>query len=562
MGTQGRFILLCLLALSASVVQAETTTGGVNWLDPVGYTKPAFYPITVPTESTVTNKWYVDQTAGGGTACTQVSPCSTITAVAGKAGTTGGPAYIYVKGNGKLSITGTLYGSAGNEIVIKPWPGETNVVTFNKSGSNTGDANTVSGSGVHHLIFDGGPNLLFSFTGSGSTQNAYVLTINSSDITMYRVRLAGGSAQGPALGIATGTGTTIINNVRWINSEIYNTPNYYGVYTGGGTSCSAGDTRHTNLYFINSIFRDICGRGIQIEPRASSNGVWIEGNAFHDGFDGLSCGVSISRAVTPADACGGSLTNTFVRNNLAFELGGGFMQFVGTNIFADNNTIYRYGKSSPITTGSHGFTGTGTARNNIVHTPVQAGVYDFDPNHGTITQVTNLTSGTLFASTNSADTTYLQLSSGSAARNSGTNLASSWVSQSWPSPTDYRLAIRPTAPTAWDIGATQFFTSGGIRPTISSLTCNPTTIQSPGTTDCTVIASESPFSYTWSTTGCAAAQCVTTSNISTASYTCQFGGSCTPCVTATNTTGTSDLFCAAANYLTVRYRKPTGLEVQ
>jgi hypothetical protein len=482
--------------------------------------------------------------------------------VAGKTGTTGGPAYIYVKGSGKLSITGTLFGSAGNEIVIKPWTGETAVVTFNKSGNNIGDANLLQGTGVHHLIFDGGPNLLFSFTGTGTSQNAYVLSINSSNIKFARVRLAGGSAQGPALGIATGTGATVINDVWWINSEIYNTPNYYGVYTGGGDTCSdAGNTAHTNLHFVNSIFRDICGRGIQIEPRTSSNGVWIEGNAFHNGFQGLSCGVSISHAVEPASACTGSISNTHVRNNVAFELGGGFMQCAGSNIEAQGNTIYRYGKQTPITQGSHGFTCEGgssctcTVQNNIIHTPVSSGVLPLDTGKLPTPNSNNITSGTIFASTTDGPT-YLQLSSGSAARGAGLNLTTSWASI-WGNSVDYRLATRPVPATLWDVGATQFFT-GGLAPTVSSLTCTPTTIQSPGTTDCTAVASESPFTYTWSAANCTAAQCATTGTANIASYTCQFGGPCTPCVTATNSNGTSPLFCAASGYLTVRYRKPTG----
>src|SRR5689334_15620630 len=93
------FTALTLLVLSPSAL-ADQTTGGVNWLDPLGYTKPRFMPITVPTEASVTNKWYVDLSTGSGTACTQASPCSW-TSVAGKAGVgTGGPAYIYIKGSG------------------------------------------------------------------------------------------------------------------------------------------------------------------------------------------------------------------------------------------------------------------------------------------------------------------------------------------------------------------------------------------------------------------------------------------------------------------------------
>jgi hypothetical protein len=92
---------------------------------------------------------------------------------------------------------------------------------------------------------------------------------------------------------------------------------------------------------------------------------------------------------------------------------------------------------------------------------------------------------------------------------------------------------------------------------VASLTCTPTTIQSVGTTSCTATASNAT-SYTWAVTNCTAAQCTPSGTSSSTTYTCQYGGSCTPCVTATGPGGTSSQFCAAAGYLTVRYRKPTG----
>src|SRR5437660_7995572 len=43
------------------------TASGVVWLDSAGYTKPAFFPIAVPDEATVTNKYFIDLTSGAGT---------------------------------------------------------------------------------------------------------------------------------------------------------------------------------------------------------------------------------------------------------------------------------------------------------------------------------------------------------------------------------------------------------------------------------------------------------------------------------------------------------------
>ena len=453
-----------LISLGASAAQ---TTGGVNWLDPLGYQKPAFYPITVPDEATVANKYYIDQQSGSGSTCSQVSPCAW-SGLSGKPGTTGGPAYVYVRGNARLNLTGTIYGSAGNEIVIKPWPGSASIVTFANDGSGQiSGANTISGSGVHHIIIDGGSDLLFSFTGTGSSQNAYTLNISASNITVARTRIQGGSAQGPALGIATGA--TGIDNVWWINNEMYNTPNYYGVYTGGGASCSGGNTSHSNLHFVNSIFRQICGRGIQIEPRTSGTSTYIEGNAFHDGFDGLSCGVSISHAIEPATACGGNINGVYVRNNLAFELGGGFLQLDGSNIIADNNTVYRYGKTTPITLGSHAFSpagtsNSGTLRNNIVLSPVQSGVNAFNRTGYTNTSSLcesgcsiNSTPANTFTSTVQGST-YLQPKSGGSAVSAGANLTSAW-STLWNSAAfDYAGTARAGAGN-WTIGAFEYGTS-------------------------------------------------------------------------------------------------------
>jgi hypothetical protein len=100
----------------------------------------------------------------------------------------------------------------------------------------------------------------------------------------------------------------------------------------------------------------------------------------------------------------------------------------------------------------------------------------------------------------------------------------------------------------------------GTPPTVSALTCTPTTIQSIGTTTCTATASQSPTSYEWDVSGCTAAQCsaATPTAGNSTTYTCLYGGGCSPCVTATNGSGSSAQFCAAANYLTVRYRQPTG----
>jgi hypothetical protein len=360
---------------------AAQTTGGVTFADTLGYLKPAFYPLTVPTEASAT-KYYIDMTSGSGSTCSQASPCAAICDVAGKAGTTGGPLYIYLKGNGRLTTGCTLYGSAGNEIVIKPWPSDSTPAVMTADGGGTvGAANRIEGANLHHWIMDGGPSMLFRFVGSGYTggsHNGYTLIVNANNITLARVRCDSADTDGACLGVATGAGVHT-SDFAWVNSELYGASRMYGVYTGGGSSCCVDDNNHTNIAFRNSVFRDIDGRGIQVEPRGDSSGVLITGNAFHNiGYaSGGGGAYTISACVHADGACCGGTTNLTFSSNLAFDLGGG-----GVYITADsatnqvlNNTIYDYAKSEVVsgcdTLTCHGITSFGdgealVVRNNMI----------------------------------------------------------------------------------------------------------------------------------------------------------------------------------------------------
>lgn len=468
--------IAAFFAINSSTFAAQTT-GGVNWIDQLNYTKPQFYPLIVPDEASVSNKYYVDFTNGSGTVCSQSAPCKDISNVAGKAGTTGGPAYIYLKGSGRLNLTSTLYGSVGQEIVIKPWPGLTSVVTMTSAaGSDWTKANIIKSANVHHIIMDGGPNLLFEFVGtSGSDQNNYTLVISSNYVTIARTRIHAGSGSGPALGIGTGSGS--YDHIWWINNEMYDSKKYYGVYTGGGTGCTSGDTSHSNVYFYNNIFRDICGRGIQIEPRKSALNTYVSGNAFHDLGWGLSCGVSISHAVEPATACGASLNGIYVDNNLAFNLYGGFGQVgEGSNEYWRNNTIYRYGIQTPVTLGSHAFSAysdgaRSTLQNNIILYPASSGINPINRGSGFTTSGNLCESGmscgassksgtkdTTFISYDPNNASFLELKSGSPAINSGLSLLSSGIT------IDYLGNSRSSA---FDIGAIEYI-SGGTSTTLAA----------------------------------------------------------------------------------------------
>lgn len=420
---------LALALLATQAAHAEYTSGGVNWLDALSYTKPRFVPLAVPDEASVANKYYVDMSNGSGSTCSESSPCASLNSVSGKPGTNGGPAYIYLRGNGYLNLTSsTLAGSAGNEIVVKPWPNDSTPATMKAtSGCNVSDANTIAGSATHHVIFDGGPDMLFRFVGSGCTsnQNGYTLVVRSNDITLYRVRVDANGSAGPALGPATGSGTRL-SNFRFINSELYGASRYYGVYTGGGTGCSAGDTSHTNLEFRNSIFRNIDGRGIQVEPRSNSSGVIIDGNAFHDVGYNRSGSSSISGAVQIANACGGTTTGVVVSNNLMWDLGGGgVLVFVnvsspsGFEVY--NNTIYDYAKASPASLNSHAVTCysdgcKADVRNNIILSPKASGVNPLNRSSAFSTNKNLCESGTSCGSSSvsgSASTAFKSTSSSS-----------------------------------------------------------------------------------------------------------------------------------------------------
>lgn len=461
---------------------AAQTTGGVNWIDTLGYQKPQFMPIVIPDEASVPNKYYVDQQSGSGTTCSQTSPCQW-SGLSGKPGTTGGPAYIYLKGNARLNLTGSLYGSPGHEIVIMPWPDSTSVVTMTSAaGSNWANANIIKSANVHDIIMDGGPNLLFEFVGTaGSDQNNYTLVVSSNYVRIARTRIHAGPGSGPALGIGTGSGS--YHDIWWINNEMYDSKQYYGVYTGGGTGCAAGDTSHTNVYFYNNIFRDICGRGIQIEPRKSALNTYISGNAFHDLGWGLSCGISISHAVEPATACGASLDGIYVDNNLAFNLYGGFGQVgEGSNDYWRNNTIYRYGIQTPVTLGSHAFSAysdgaRSTLQNNVILYPASSGINPINRGSGFTTSGNICESGTscgssskagtrdaVFASYDQNQANFLKLKSGSPAIGGGISLYSSGIT------VDY-LGVSRSSTSAFDIGA--IGNTSGTLPSPSNLQIKP-----------------------------------------------------------------------------------------
>jgi hypothetical protein len=498
-GTLTATLLLCASPLAL----ADTTSGGVSWPDTTVYQKPAFISITTPNEATAPNKYYVDMTAGSGTTCSQAAPCNDVTVTIGKAGTTGTGAFIYVKGSGYLNLNGvTFYGSPGSEIVIKPWPGSSTPAVFTaQSGCNRPNANTVSqiGGTVHDIIIDGGPNMLFTFKGSGCTgnQNGYDLVVCANDLTVYRVELDGNNSGGPVFGPAVGSGCNQ-QHMKMINSDITNGGNYYGVYGGGGTSCSAGDTTFTDMRFLNNVIRHADGRGIQIEPRANSDGLTITGNVFYDiGYDRSGNNAGPSAAVQPAISCNGSTNHILIANNMMWNLGGGcvrvdFGGVGGASTFQIlNNTCWDYAKASgAANTSSHGIgspssSNAAEVRNNIIIGDNQPGtVCALDcTRSGSFVTGTNMCESTAGGcgsnsvtataaqafSTTSPSLAFLMPSSNSPAIGAGADLYSEAVT------IDYLAAARPSSG-AFTIGAVQGAASSTGGPPAPPPTPSPPTL--------------------------------------------------------------------------------------
>jgi hypothetical protein len=441
-----------------SVPPVVQTTGGINWLDPLPYAKPAFVPIAVPDESTVANKYYVDLANGSGTACTQASPCG-ISGIAGKPGMSGGPAYVYLRGTGSMYLfnpSGAMFGSADNEIVFKPWPGQPTPVIMG------GNVNNLTGPNIHHWIFDGGPNMGIKFQGVNRPNNDDVaLRVNADHITLYRV-------QGTC-GTSTATGlfytTEDQNDLKIINSEMYDCNSggnlqQSAVYLGG-CACSAS-CGVNNFLFQNNIVRNMGGEGIEVNPRSPSSNVTITGSAFHHiGFSTCGASWACRPAVTmDGGSCNnGSTSNGVVSNNLMWDIAASCVWFRSAGpLYGYNNTCFDYGKGSGQISANEGMTtwqsGGGpstTLRNNILFAP--NGTVPFD--NSSFIRSNNICNGSgctttyssaVFVSTNQANANLFQLSGNSPAVNSGYNTALL---------VDYLGTPRPQG-TAYDIGAFEF----------------------------------------------------------------------------------------------------------
>lgn len=455
---------------------AAQTTGGVNWIDPLGYQKPNFYPITVPDESSV-SKYYVDMSNGSdsNSGTSSGSPCRTLSGLASKnhSPLRGGPAYIYLKGTGQISLTNSsLYGTSGNEIVIKPWPGASQIV-------NLRGVNNFESPNVRYLIIDGGPNLLFDMTGTtgygeGNT-NGMALVINSNYLTIARCRIRSAGGTGGA-NIARNGGN--VTGTKFINNEFYDSEEYWAplLYPGGGNSCSGSSTAN-DTHIINNIFRDAGPEAIEFNPRTLSDGVYITGNSFHN-IGKNSCGTAWQcrpAVVIDGPSCGGQTRNVYIENNIMWDMGsGGIWDRGGSSaISITNNTIYDYGKGSgdPNPEGISGYSNQGRATINSNHIFSPSGINPFDnsnfsetnnmcadgKNCGSNSQTSS--SSAAFLSTNPNSPDFLKIKSGSKAIDNGYPNSSTTNS--------YFGVVRDSSV---DIGAHEYSTGSSTNDSLTQIT--------------------------------------------------------------------------------------------
>lgn len=418
--------LILSSAISAQVGAEEEGEWVVSFTETLGYTKPyvrenAGLGSAYPT--VFANTYYVDAAAAGGGNGTEGSPWNALSSLSGQ--TTAGGCRVYLKGNfGLLAVTsGTFAGTSDSYILFQPWPNDSTPATWTSqsTGASTANASRITASGWNYQIWDGGPDMLFRFNGSGSTsgQNAYGTYFNTSNITLFRCRFDNQNATGPATGISIGDGA-VASGIRFVNCEIYN-GQYYGCYTGGGSNISTGSSSHQNVAWIGCVMHDVRGYGILLEPRdggGSSSGVLIEGNVFRRVAYGTVNGSVIPNVIAPANAGGVSIANTHIFNNLAWDLGGGFLHdtydLVGTLVY--NNTVYDYAQLTPASLNSHAFTSESdgdalTVRNNIAHTGSAAGANPFNRDSGW-TDSNNVSSGSIFQSTDEDDENFLKPTGG------------------------------------------------------------------------------------------------------------------------------------------------------
>lgn len=463
----------CLVVGVVMIAFADAHAATVNWLDTNNYPKPHPIDLNKPNEATVTNKYWVDLSNGSGNTCSQSSPCRSLDDVLGKPGTRGGPAIIYLKGTGTMSwYNDTIYGSGDNDcrvascanwVLVRTWPAGSPGCATECTATINGHSNIDSPSGVHHVMFDGGPDLKIRFN-SNAGAGTYANHIIASWIIIYRTQMycTGANKQ---LGWAVGD-TSVARNVFFINNEFYgcggtgdqSSAVYVGPGNGGG---------YSNFVFQNNIVRDFFGEGIEINPRVTSTGAYIIGNVIYNVGKGT-CALSWNcrPGITVSVQSGGGNNGTVIAGNLIWDTGSGCIWDRGGGSPAAlivNNTCYDYGKGDggdPNPQGISGYVngGRATVQNNIIYAP--NGTNPFDGSRFTASNNicgagkscgsnSRTWSTATVRSVDKSSSLFLQIGPGSEARNAGVPVSYT---------TSYNGVGRPQE-SAFDIGAWEYVES-------------------------------------------------------------------------------------------------------
>lgn len=374
-----RLSVLAAIAGSAAFfsITSSAVAATVNWLDPLNYSKPRPVDIAMPDEASVTNKYYVDMDNGSGTTCSQANPCSDLNNVVGKPGTTGGPAYVYVRGTGGFYLYNvTFYGAPGKEIVIKPWG--TSTAYFKTS---IGGNQNITGTNAHDVIIDGGPDLKIHFV--SDVYDKYSLHVEANNITIYRTQSYAPAVTSGAMLFAA-CGYLKCNNVKFINNEMHDC-SFGGGYQCSGIYWSPGSGGgYSNAVIKNNIVRNMGGEGLEINPRVTSDNIEISGNAIHHvGYDTCGGTWNCRPGITMAIQSGDGNNGTVIRNNLIWDTASSCIWSYGGGSPAAliyNNTCYDYGKGTGSLTHPEGISGkytpTATVRNNLIYAPNGADPFD------------------------------------------------------------------------------------------------------------------------------------------------------------------------------------------
>jgi hypothetical protein len=382
-----------LLSLPLTTLCLPGQAANVNWLDPLGYTKPAGINIPMPDEAAAI-KYYVDFDHGSnsqGCGTSDGNPCATLRGLTDRnlPGLSGNPddaaAYVYLRGTGAFFVYNNRFaGTPGKEIVVKPWAGYTytSVGDSPALGTDQGDPSL-----IHDIIVDGGENLAISFVATQDGSPAYALHIDGNNITLYRTRVYA-TATANLLGVANNS--AVLSNLQFINNE------FYGCNQTQGHQCSAlyigacsnpGSCAVNNVKVRNNIIRGMGGEAIEVNPRGPSYGIEISGNAIHDAGK-QTCGTSwdCRPGITiDGPSVGGTTSDVVITNNLIWDTAAACIwdEGGGNPSQLANNTCYDYGKMASQGSCTRGICGNNvshaTVSSNIVFSPAGADPFDYSP---------------------------------------------------------------------------------------------------------------------------------------------------------------------------------------